>query len=92
MDDKDGNIHLIMASGSIRNTTFGCDSLGIQYEISHSDCVVKVERWNSFTDQLDYVAEFKLPAWKPDIIRFSPDDDFKPLKEFLTKGEGSTYM
>lgn len=91
MTENGDAIHLLMSSNSVRNTAFSCDSLGIQYEVSHSDGIVKVERWNSFSDQNDFVAEFKLPVLKDDVIRFRPDYSWTLLKEFLVKDGGPWY-
>lgn len=85
------DIRLIMVNNSVRNTTFSCDNLGIQYDVSGTHDIVKIERWDAFANKNVFVAEFKLLFWKGDLIRFRPDDPWMLMKDFLSREHGSIF-
>jgi hypothetical protein len=78
-------IHLILSNQSIRNTTIACDSLGIHYEVSKQDDIIQVKRWNSKADDSVLIAEFKLSIFSKDVIRFSPDEEWMPVTDFMPR-------
>lgn len=55
------NIHILMSSNSVKNTTFSCDDLGIRYEVSKQDGVITVNRRNSSDSTNTIVGEIQYP-------------------------------
>ncbi|PVF94975.1 hypothetical protein CPB86DRAFT_623050 [Serendipita vermifera] len=64
-----------------------CDSLGIHYNIAKEkfglNAVRRVEKWDKETNQNVLVAEFKLPGFGLDKIKWPGDTDWRPMSEFL---------
>lgn len=86
------SIRLICSNNSVRNTTVSCDSLGIHYEISKSQGIVTVKRWDSPTNTSIVVGEFELPIFKRDRIRLGGDKgEWRLLDEVLYKNRGSIF-
>jgi hypothetical protein len=79
------DIRIILSNNSVRNTTAACDSLGIHYDISKPQDAIKVTRWDSSKNENVFVGEFKLPIFSKDAIRFSPTEEWMPLKGFLVR-------
>ncbi|CAG8684738.1 5461_t:CDS:2 [Acaulospora colombiana] len=69
------SIRLIFTNNSVKNTTLGCDSLGIHYEVSKSkdDGIVSVARWDWHTDQSVTIGQFRLPLFSKDQIKLARD-------------------
>jgi hypothetical protein len=84
------SIRLILSNNSVRNTTANCDSLGIHYEVSKSNGVVTVTRWESSSNRNVVVGQFELFYFKNDKIRLGATGEWRLLGEVLDRN-GSIF-
>jgi hypothetical protein len=85
------SIHLILSNNSVRNTTVNCDSLGIHYEVSKSNGVVTISRWESSSNRNVVVGQFEFFWFKNDKIRLGATGAWRPLGEVLRRNDGSIF-
>jgi len=85
------SIRLILSNNSVRNTTVSCDSLGLHYDVSQSNGVVTVARWESAGNKNIVVGQFELPHFRKDKVRLGEIGEWRLLEGVLYNGGQGTF-